>query len=32
MPPESTKLSGDVFASAMISGIHRVIDGQEFLN
>jgi DegV family protein with EDD domain len=30
--PESTQLSGDGFASAMISGIHRVIDNQELLN
>jgi DegV family protein with EDD domain len=30
--PDSTQLSGDSFASALISGIHRVIDGQELLN
>jgi DegV family protein with EDD domain len=30
--PASTHLSGDSFASALISGIHRVIDGQELLN
>jgi DegV family protein with EDD domain len=30
--PVATQLSGDGFASALISGIHRVIDGQEFLN
>ncbi len=30
--PVSTQLSGDGFASAMISGIHRVIDNQELLN
>jgi len=30
--PVSTQLSGDGFASALISGIHRVIDGQELLN
>jgi DegV family protein with EDD domain len=30
--PASTQLSGDSFASALISGIHRVIDGQELLN
>jgi hypothetical protein len=30
--PASTKLSGDAFANALISGIHRVIDGQELLN
>jgi DegV family protein with EDD domain len=30
--PVSTHLSGDGFASAMISGIHRVIDNQELLN
>ena len=30
--PESTQLSGDDFASALVSGIHRVIDDQELLN
>jgi DegV family protein with EDD domain len=30
--PASTQLSGDSFASALISGIHRVIDDQELLN
>ncbi len=30
--PASTHLSGDNFASALISGIHRVIEGQELLN
>ncbi len=30
--PVSTRLSGDSLASALVSGIHRVIDGQEFLN
>jgi uncharacterized protein len=30
--PASTQLSGDAFADALISGIHRVIDGQELLN
>jgi DegV family protein with EDD domain len=30
--PVSTRLSGDAFANALISGIHRVIDGQELLN
>jgi len=30
--PVATQLSGDGFASALISGIHRVIDGQELLN
>jgi dihydroxyacetone kinase-like predicted kinase len=30
--PASTQLSGDGFASALISGIHRVIDDQELLN
>ena len=30
--PESTQLSGDDFANALISGIHRVIDDQELLN
>ncbi len=30
--PVSTQLSGDRFASALISGIHRVIDDQELLN
>jgi len=30
--PESTQLSGDVFANALVSGIHRVIDDQELLN
>ena len=30
--PVSTQLSGDGFANAMISGIHRVIDSQELLN
>ena len=30
--PESTQLSGDSFANALISGIHRVIDNQELLN
>ena len=30
--PASTHLSGDSFANALISGIHRVIDGQELLN
>jgi DegV family protein with EDD domain len=30
--PVSTQLSGDRFANALISGIHRVIDGQELLN
>ena len=30
--PELTQLSGDRFASALISGIHRVIDDQELLN
>ncbi len=30
--PASTQLSGDSFASALISGIHRVIDSQELLN
>ena len=30
--PVSTQLSGDSFANALISGIHRVIDGQELLN
>ena len=30
--PAPTHLSGDSFASALISGIHRVIDGQELLN
>jgi len=30
--PASTQLSGDGFASALISGIHRVIDDQEILN
>ena len=28
----STTLSGDSLARALVSGIHRVIDGQEFLN
>jgi DegV family protein with EDD domain len=30
--PASQQLSGDGFASALISGIHRVIDDQEVLN
>jgi hypothetical protein len=30
--PVSTQLSGDGFANALISGIHRVIDDQELLN
>jgi DegV family protein with EDD domain len=30
--PESTQLSGDDFANALVSGIHRVIDDQELLN
>lgn len=30
--PASTQLSGDTFADALISGIHRVIDDQEILN
>ncbi|MDH3952708.1 MAG: DegV family EDD domain-containing protein, partial [Gammaproteobacteria bacterium] len=30
--PASTQLSGDSFASALISGIHRVVDSQELLN
>jgi DegV family protein with EDD domain len=30
--PASKQLSGDGFASALISGIHRVIDDQEILN
>ena len=30
--PESTQLSGDAFANALVSGIHRVIDDQELLN
>ena len=30
--PELRQLSGDTFASALISGIHRVIDDQEVLN
>ena len=30
--PASTRLSGDGFASALVSGIHRVIDDQEILN
>ena len=30
--PVSTKLTGDGFANALISGIHRVIDDQEILN
>jgi DegV family protein with EDD domain len=30
--PVTTTLSGDSLASALVSGIHRVIDGQEFLN
>jgi DegV family protein with EDD domain len=30
--PASTQLDGDVFANALISGIHRVIDDQELLN
>ena len=30
--PAPTHLSGDSFASALISGIHRVIDDQELLN
>lgn len=28
----STRLSGDAFASALVSGIHKVIDDQEHLN
>ena len=30
--PVATKLTGDGFANALISGIHRVIDDQEILN
>jgi len=30
--PLSTQLTGDNLASALVSGIHRVIDEQEFLN
>jgi len=30
--PAATKLTGDGFANALISGIHRVIDDQEILN
>jgi hypothetical protein len=30
--PDATQLSGDRFADALISGIHRVIDDQEILN
>jgi DegV family protein with EDD domain len=32
LTPHSTRLTGDTFASALVSGIHRVIGEQELLN